>query len=266
MMNLKTTSCFLLAVATTTTSGWAMNMESATSAASSMGSLEASSSGAFKSGFGVGASVGYGFSKADIKTTLVAPGLPNGIQKVKINQGPLTGTLFVDYQNISSSGWLVGGALALDVDAQVLKKTGPVSGWNNVGASISSTVKRTFAVAPMLMMGKKFSEKWLGSLQVGPSFACFSHSSTLTTPFATVKDSDKNNQVGFTVGIKLSYSLSPKIVSFLGVDYTHYGKIKNKYNQTFLINPAGLPVNGQSHKAKVIYSVLTPKVGVAYRF
>lgn len=265
-MALKITSLFTLAVATTSNPLLVMdqstNIKTATQTADTITTPAAQNS--FKSGFGVGASVGYNFVKSKIQMNMDIA-MPRVqafyLQGIDASVGVISG-LFFDYQKVLSSGWVLGGVLSFSLDAQTLSKQSTVPGLIN--ASMKTMLKRSYALEPMLVFGRKVSDKAALLAQVGSSFGWFKEVHTFTSGQRTIMDKFKATKIGFIVGAKAVYAFTPNFSGFLGVDYTHYGKTSRNYKPIALNR--GVPLPNQIHRGSVTYFAVTPRLGATYRF
>lgn len=275
-MNLKKTLLAFSALVTLASSrSEAMDMQPPSSAMGDSLSLAATSSASqspFKAGFGIGAFLGYGSQRAKFQTfaTLPAAGaLParSFYGQGKACESGLLGGFSVDYQSPLNNSFLVGVGLNVPFEAHSVKRAYALQNRAN-NDSVATEVKRTYALEPVFLIGRKVGAKFLVSLYGGPSFGSFKVAHDDVGDPRTPVNKRTGSAVGFVAGLKVGYALTSKIVASLSLDYTRYPKFNLTYGVLFLsASPAGVvPTPGQTHTGTVRYAAFTPKLSVTYRF
>lgn len=255
-MKLKVTSFLFLALATT--SAWAMDQ-----------SVTPEKQKYFSSGFGIGASIGFGAACGNLQSTWALPPYNYSVApRATVHSSNVVGGVLVDYQKVMDSGWSWGGEVAFSFDAINLKNSFagqvPAAGPRRaLNYTIKTEFKRSCAIEPSIVIGKTISERWRLFGKVGPSIASFNVRQTLTSQgLPPAVQSFKERKTGVVVAVGADCALAKNISLTASVSYTQYPKI-TRVLAPVVANP---PVAGERFGVSLGYSVITPKLGVTCRF
>lgn len=218
----------------------------------------ATGSSLFKSGVYTGLTLGYSYMNAGVQESLSLPALLGGDSSSK-GRGTRHGTLgelTLGYHHIFENDFLMGFEVGVAKDNHVIRRNSELGG-------LLSNIKlqRSFQITPALVMGKVFSEKWLGFAKLGVSFSRFKvrHSIGMSG-VPEFMDTGVKTERGLSITLGIEYALTTHMSTVGMVTYEYFNKIKKELMQL----PAPFIPSSNTLSFKPYY--VTTKVGIVYRF
>ncbi|ARN84622.1 outer membrane protein [Candidatus Nucleicultrix amoebiphila] len=217
--------------------------------------LMAVSSHFYKPGFYAGLAAGHSYMRSDVKESVFIPALINTNGSGTAKKHGVVGEILGGYRYFFANGFLTGLELGMAVDSNRTEK--------NLQLDVlrgRSTLKSSFKFMPALVLGKQFSDRWLGFVKLGASINRFkgSHEIYLANRLAA-SENFKATKAGIMIGVGVEYAFSDKFSTVATLGYENYGNIKQSY-KTF----TGPAFDKNSGGFKPSY--VTTKVGFIYKF
>jgi opacity protein-like surface antigen len=179
--------------------------------------------GFYKSGFYTGLAAGYSHMNSSVQETLFVPGFLNTNASGTAKKHGVGGDVFAGYRFLFNNGFLAGFEVAFAIDSNRLnKKLDMALGWAS-----NTTLKNQFKVIPAVVLGKQFSERWLGFIKLGASIARFK--GTHAVAFRQAPSTDTNfraTKVGFMGGVGVEYAFNKQFSAITTLSYERFGNIK----------------------------------------
>jgi outer membrane autotransporter protein len=212
--------------------------------------------GLYKSGFYTGLAAGYSHMNSSVQETLFIPGFLNTNASGTARKHGISGDVFAGYRFLFSNGFLTGLEVAFALDSNKFnKKLSMQGGWIS-----NTTLKSQFKVVPAVVLGKQFSERWLGFVKLGASIARFKGNHAITVPpAADTTTSFKATKVGFMGGVGAEYAFNKQFSAIATLSYERFGRIKKTFADVS-------PVIGDKNEGTLKPSYITAKIGIAYKF
>ena len=214
----------------------------------------------FKSGMYTGLLFGYSNLHASNKETVNVGIQPTETKTVTANQAGLVGNLLIGYRELFKNNFLLGGELGISLDnSQMVQK-------NILGNNIHSSYTKLGSVykfVPALVLGGKFSDKWLGFVKMGPSISQFKVNHSITqvgfSPLPGAINKFRTTKVGFMAAVGAEYAVDEDVSTVGIVSYEKFGSI----NRTFGVVDG---VAGEKDTINLKPQYVTATVGMVYKF
>ena len=225
----------------------------------------------------VGVVGGFNHTKTDVSNVLDYQGILNNLDQTVKADNSKSGASFAGLVGYTYD---FGGDFFAGLEVQFGKNTGDVKSNKNLvipngvfltSGQIATTVKHSFGVSPLIVLGYKFTESFSGALKIGANISRFSTRTNYSANVGNViqyqtADSRKTTQTGFVAGVSGEYAVTDSVSIVAEGLYTQFGSKKSN-----LTNPTAFPgaapqIAQSTHTSSIKPRFITARVGAIYRF